>query len=346
MTLVLSISSILDMENSADSLIRDYNRFLVTSNRLVCLANFRKRYRLSGATHDELIKILERWTISTMQRSGNPWGPQSVTKFTPESLKMASELVEKRIPRPDAVELTAELIGMSTLTIKPAAAPLTATVTPTGDITVFDSNKVVLFHTSFPPQYIQKMLQRNNYINEIAAAALRYRAILAGSQQWAVPAKTYDTFVKKFGITMEGFASPFNAQPQTSFCSIFQEDSVFGGLGDFFNQDLQQARAIINPPFIESLIESVVHKIEPVLDDPAQLLCVVVPLWRDAVFYKLLTELAAKHKSKCIMLTPDDNYSYEDHSLSETKKIPAKFKSVWFCFGKDVHNITKFDIIQ
>ena len=227
-------------------------------------------------------------------------------------------------------------------------------------------NEKSTFTAQFSSSRINKMyellnrfsdkLTKQNQDREIAAAALRYKALIAGSQQWAVPSKVYSHFAKKFELNLEGFASPFNTQilisndqKERKFCSIFPEDSSFGSIGNFFDANLEDYRSIINPPFVESLIEAVAAKLDNTLKliKPTTLICVVVPSWKDAVFYKHLNRLLTAYSGKRIILTPSDKYYYEDNAFdsSTTKMIPARFESTWFCFGSDASKITKADLL-
>lgn len=225
---------------------------------------------------------------------------------------MISEMADKHISRGGI--LVKKLLSVS-------VNPKEPTVTISGDVIKITCGTDIVEYTGIAKLKGDK--------TDIASAVLRYKALIMEGQQWSVPQSTYSHFINKFRIDLEGFASPFNTQigKKGHFCSMFEEDRVFGSIGNFFDVDLTLYRSIINPPFIESLIEKVVEKIRTSLNAP--LMCVVVPSWLDAKFYIDLTDLANKNNGKIFVLRAGKHH-YEHGN----KRITAKFSSTWFCFGK------------
>jgi hypothetical protein len=65
---------------------------------------------------------------------------------------------------------------------------------------------------------------------------LRYQALGGGGFQCAIPPPVFSCLEELWGITCEGFASPFNCRMSARrYCSAFPDtDDCFGSLGSFF----------------------------------------------------------------------------------------------------------------
>lgn len=164
----------------------------------------------------------------------------------------------------------------------------------------------------------------------VAEMLMRYKSIISKSQHWNIPTKIYENLVKLYDINVEGFASPLNSQllkilEKPKFCSLFPEvDGPFGSIGDFFNADLSGYNIVANPPFIESLMNDMVDKIEKTFKSKKETLFVVcVPFWNDAEFYKKLEK--SKYLAK--------NYIFKNKEFYfefEEKKIDVGFNTSIF----------------
>jgi hypothetical protein len=75
--------------------------------------------------------------------------------------------------------------------------------------------------------------------------------------------------VKNHGVTIEGFASPFNSQIirfsdkdlPMQFCSLFPDvDAIFGSIGSFFDNEFAGTKVTINPPFILDIMNRTADK--------------------------------------------------------------------------------------
>ncbi len=94
---------------------------------------------------------------------------------------------------------------------------------------------------------------------------LRNSTIPNFSQTWSlVPSFAERVFGR--GITNEGFSSPFNSYflGKGRWCSLFPDiESKIGSLGNFFDVDFNKIRGgwLVNPPFIEEIMEKVIDKI-------------------------------------------------------------------------------------
>lgn len=180
-------------------------------------------------------------------------------------------------------------------------------------------------------------------------AALKYEAMLPRGQHWAIPLEEY----KQFNPDIEAFASPFNSQiillgTEGYYCSIIEEDILFGSIGDFFDQDFTNeffdgVRVVINPPFIELLLKESA-KVALIINEPipciskrntdSALLNTDIPkrntkefvfygpYWTDASFFRILeSEFEYEVLEK-------GTYYYEDPNRNTI--IEARFSSVRF----------------
>lgn len=258
--------------------------------------------------HYESRNILERFSIMGY--------PNLKTKRSLETMKR--ELNEKRIPN-----LYVQIVkALNTKPVEPI----------TGLSLKHVNNTVIIKYGEFEmkiPSYRYDILKRFGTDNEILECAVEYGSLLPKSQQWAVPLEEYKKFVEQ-GATIEGFASPFNSQiirisPDLKYCSLLEYDKKFGSLGNFFNQDFVDKTVIVNPPFIEDILEKASHKCISELDKHKSKFIFYGPSWSDSKFYKLLSE--SKYKTSQTTLYKN-TYYYED--LLNDKKIPARFNSVIF----------------
>lgn len=326
-------------QDELDCISRDLHRYRLSQRRLNII---RQTITNSGQFY-EAKNALERWTLSVFNlsdsKNNDPWNtPGHILYELEPTSKFISELKAKRISLQVATDLVRRIIHAK---VKfPEAIPLPLRL-QSGQLAVG-----MHYISRYPGSRIDSLLERASMVN-VACCAMRYDALLAGSQQWSIPARTYKKLYDKYNIDLEGFASPFNSQlldlvpsdAKEFFCSIFPEDAVFGSAGSFFDVDLSGRRCVINPPFVESLIELVAQKIRKTLTaetKPCGVILCVVPSWKDAKFYHALTALSAECGGKIIELSASDNYFYEDTSDIPKKQIPAKFSSTWFCFGAPI----------
>jgi Phosphorylated CTD interacting factor 1 WW domain len=211
------------------------------------------------------------------------------------------------------------------------------------------------------PKYRYELLKSMGDDMEIARAAMRYYCLLPGGQQWAIALEDYEEYVKEAkmwlsranngqsgpnvansgqlgpnetksgqidtNMIIEGFSGPFNSQiirlGPYSFCSLFEEDKVFGGLGSFFDQDFSGKFVIVNPPYVESLLIQAAVKILEQLDKGNCKFIFVGPYWADSQFVALLGQ--SKYLVGQIVKQKGQRW-FED--LYSGKKIKAIFNVV------------------
>lgn len=157
---------------------------------------------------------------------------------------------------------------------------------------------------------------------------LRYGSMLSGGNQWSIPQSFADYIYNNYNIRYEGFASPLNSRlmlkPETKFCSLFSDtDSIFGSIGDFFkiNESKMERNWIINPPFVESILEEASLKSIELARNG--LVIFVMPNWVNSKCYVNL------NKSKMMVykeyLHPNTYYFQKGKEL-----IKANFASMIF----------------
>lgn len=167
----------------------------------------------------------------------------------------------------------------------------------------------------------------NLELNEaIVSLYMRYVAMSLPQMHISLPRKLYDTLSEHTETILECFSSPLTAEfhldtriwrkardqghpsfkPVYDYCSMFEEDKMFGSHGDFFkmNRELldEYSMLVMHPPFIASVILQAVNAANDLLNDSyysMRTILMVVPLWTDASYYAILEN----HKYKLCKVT-------------------------------------------
>lgn len=265
---------------------------------------------LSERSKYEVSNIFERWYLSRANFAPNI--EPLALKNHPVTQKMKSEFLEKRIvpSMMMADKIIDKIIAIQSDPI-PTSAP-----TIQNDIIRWGSFSQAIPHVRMI------MIQRLASMEQIVAMVLRYNSIMPGGQQWAIPAQACDVLVKKFGVTIEGFASPLNSQIMryaptldVHFCSLFPDvDRPFGSVGNFFDYDFVGMSAVINPPYVIDIMDAVVTKCIESCERAERLsvrtrMFIVVPSWTDADYYSRLVQ--TKYLDKKLIHDKFTHY-YED----------------------------------
>lgn len=268
----------------------------------------RKRY--------EAENILERWILTLVEEGG----ADSVYRFNGReaTYKMISELDEKG--------LTVEMLTLFTLSPEPER-PVSSWLLERG--------AVIVDGARFPcsPKRLQ-LLSSMALSVDVAKTVVRYACLFSRGQQWSIPSVVYRILVDRLKVDLEGFASPLNSKILElggRFCSLFPDtDSIFGSVGDFFSFDLRNQSAVVNPPFIVTVMDRMVEKLTTAIEQSESCLFVVfVPSWTDTEYYKRLT--CSRYRLVSWRLLPGQYY-YED---LDDKRIDARFESSVFILGTD-----------
>jgi hypothetical protein len=140
--------------------------------------------------------------------------------------------------------------------------------------------------------------------DELTRCVLRYASLGQGGQQWALN-RAMMARVKKAGIQIEAFASPFNNYfPR--FFSIFRADAPFGSLGSFFSIPVDELVKLVkkfglyaNPPFTAAALEAMSLRIEEVVQRaPDARIAVITPTWTDAAWYARLDRICKRTEKR------------------------------------------------
>ena len=282
---------------------KKYKKYLIVQE----LEKMAKQY----SNYYELHNILERYLITSY--------PQL---FTMEAFtKMKEELKEKRF-LVDEIGNKVQRIVMKN--------PVLSGKRESG--MKEEGEDIILTYGEFEmrtPKYRYQILAKKGNLDDILKSALELSSLMPGSQQWAIPLDKYKEYVRE-GVSIEGFASAFNSQiirvdPSLSFCSLFDSDKVFGSLGNFFEVDFLGKEVVVNPPFIESILEKAAEKCVETLDRGKGKFIFYGPSWKDAGFYRILERSKYKIREETL---EKGKYFYED--LMTGKLVPAKFNSVVF----------------
>ncbi len=137
---------------------------------------------------------------------------------------------------------------------------------------------------------------------------------------------------KELNGFVECFASPLNHKFD-HFHSVFDEDCIFGGRGDFFKLLSDNGRIIppgdyeINPPFHVELINQVAEAVKlsfeiSKIDKTSLRVVCIVPDWSGAEFIDILNSVAASLGRNAMVLCKRYGYS---HSNCKPLKVWTKF---------------------
>lgn len=296
-------------------LIKDiWPRFLVCKNMRKISKNNK------GSTKYELQNIFERYMTATYplyKFTDNPDATKQLIKELKE--KKVSHLWEQ-IKDVDKID-TQERIYLNQ-----------------DDLTIAGHDDFVLFkYRSFSHSLAKsKFILLYNALNDkknaeltIFISLLHYLTLMPRGQQWSIPLSNYKKYMGK-GVTIEGFASPFNSRAlqigdkNFRYCSVSSTDVPFGSLGNFFDQNFKGYTVVINPPFIESILERTAVKCSEQLEMHPCKFVFNGPNWSDSKYFQIL--------SKSKFLTDTKFYKKGQHTYEDTsgKEFTANFGSVVF----------------
>lgn len=311
------------MVGKAESTLeQEYHRWLTIST---LMREFERLGRTQKASY-EALNILERWilSIANEKKDGDAILNPNVAKLSATE-KCTKELIEKKLLRPaDAKKFMARMIGLIMDYFAHPSKEEEGTVEIKGNVVKYKN-----FSCEISAKRLELLRERASDV-EIATMVLRYACLVTRGQQWNIPSSVFAGLVEKFNVDLEGFASPLNSQlmkHKRSFCSLFTDtDSVFGSIGPFFDQDLVGHRSIINPPYVEPLMDRMAEKCladctRAEKEGKDTLMIFTVPVWKDAKYFTSLT------KSKYCCYSKEHapgTYSYEDSNNGD-KKVETRF---------------------
>eukprot|EP00904_Undaria_pinnatifida_P005441 jgi/Undpi1/2026/HiC_scaffold_12.g05412.m1 len=146
------------------------------------------------------------------------------------------------------------------------------------------------------------------------ACLMRYEALQGGGFQASMDGDAFDVLLRRFGVQMECFASPFNCR-YGRYCSAFADtDMPFGSLGSFFDFRPTEGAFEANPPFVRDVILKMANHMDDLLKATSKALTfvVIIPNWEDAEGWARLRNSP--------FLTKQLKIDQKDHSYCEGKQ--------------------------
>lgn len=180
-----------------------------------------------------------------------------------------------------------------------------------------------------------------NPVELVTMMMLRYTLTYGNYRQFAGNPHLYQKLVDD-GATIEGFASPFNAQilityPSVTdsnwnpkFCSMYLDtDRPFGSIGSFFYQEFKDKTVALFPPTVESIIDSTVEYIHSQIKKFPCIFQLILPIWEDLNGY-----IAVSNSKYLISLEDIDSKLYPSIDPYSGKEVPSGRKFKLFVIGR------------
>ena len=194
----------------------------------------------------------------------------------------------------------------------------------------------------------QNLLKKGT-LEDIMVAALRYASIISSSQHWSMPTEVYKMYVEKYGVNIEGFASPFNSQLlllglDYKFCSLFKDtDEIFGSFGSFFSANFsaeKDAVIAVNPPYVLDIINNTadkcINECKKTKENKNRIkFFIIFSAWKDTHAYEELSK--SEFLRYTVELPPEKHYYIDANDVDDNgviKKIPARFTTVLFILSQ------------
>lgn len=289
----------------------------------------------------ECKNIFERWIMSMVNTRSNAQNQLSVYHVSDIddffNQKMVSELVEKRILNQVGAKATVKkILNMVSMTIANITiASASHHVELQDSFLIYYENQAV-FRVKIDTDSLKTMLRIGGEVATLAAS-LRYEVLSTGGQQWGLPRAHVKYLYEAFNVRNEAFASPLNSRlmgmPDAHFCSLFLDtDEVFGSIGNFFSIDnasviSTKGNWIVNPPFVEKILEQAAVKCLEILElqgAKAPVFFYIMPAWVDSNTYNMLHN--SKYCAAELRLEPG-TYYYETPT---DQKIWTRAASIYF----------------
>jgi hypothetical protein len=269
--------------------------------------------------------ILERWFI--LRANGEDADKFIIDTFLSES-----------IPKNKAIESASKMYKLMSKTS-------TVLAEKTEIATKKDDNLVSFFYEKFRctlplARYellIREAIKRGsqNATQDIGLMLMRYVSTFGFYRQFSLNLALYQQMVDN-GATIEGFASPFNAQilevksdGLMQFCSLYPDtDQVFGSIGNFFYGNFSNKNVALFPPTVEEILNKTADKILCELDSHPSTFQIVLPEWDDLAAY---ISLSASPYLKSRLFIDSDKYPSVNPFTGLIHKSNRKF--VLFVLG-------------
>jgi len=151
-----------------------------------------------------------------------------------------------------------------------------------------------------------------------------------GSIFWSSPPEMYKFLSIKDDEcieVVEGFGSPLNNCEIDAYCSIYDDDKVFGSIGNFFDQistrgninDMGYRRWLINPPFTRKIMDMVYEAVTSRMNYyPKDEFYFILPYWAPIRLLDLLETRGT------VMELKPGSYRLYNHLTGEYFKPPVE----------------------
>lgn len=160
-----------------------------------------------------------------------------------------------------------------------------------------------------PSERAERIQKKASGVEDIVGLVHRYSfACTAYQFFWSIPPSVYEAVNDDRLEVIEAFASPFNNNLD-KYCSLYDEDRMFGSLGNFFDvicspRGEKRRRWIINPPFTNSVMNKVRDVLIENTEDEYMFL---LPNWPSHPLYQFVQQIGVVH------VLPKGTYHLYDH---------------------------------
>jgi hypothetical protein len=148
---------------------------------------------------------------------------------------------------------------------------------------------------------------------------------------WGLNPKFYNYIKENYKTAIECFASPFNNNLDNFFSLIYPIDKYYGSKCDFFENFLKVKYDvyIINPPFVESIINRVLSLIEQKMKSDNIQIFMYIPQWDDLIlpWYDKINKI---YNSKLFKLKKNNSILFD---YINNKPIKDTFGTYLICIN-------------
>lgn len=147
---------------------------------------------------------------------------------------------------------------------------------------------------------LRKRYNGSSFDTDIASMCMRYASLMEPSKESlfsgvnihaAIPVSLFNMASKYLRVDTECFASPLNATLDRYMSAFPDTDMSFGSIGSFYSYTFDTDGSYeVNPPFIPYMIQTMIDRLDIILDrDVALSFMVVVPDWNVDVINMIKT---------------------------------------------------------
>lgn len=158
---------------------------------------------------------------------------------------------------------------------------------------------------------LRKRYRGQSFENDLATLLLRYSDVMddRNANLHAAILSTVFAMLSQstLAISIEGFASPLNATLKDYYSAFPDTDKVFGSYGNFLKDKIVEGSYEVNPPFTEEVMDSMVSRIETLMQNGSYSFVIVLPNW---VAAPSIENLKASRYLKWSTVLPAGSHQY------------------------------------